>query len=660
MSPELLERPADRAATPQPADLWASVTDSLARRVASGLATIGPARAVRVRPLGTRNELAAPIEKLSTGSGVTVHVHLTGHEAVLGPFTSAQESSAQESSAQDSSAGASACVRCLTRRWQMIRPRDLRDALELGGEPQAAGEPVIDTAFVADHVAAVAAGAELGHHELSVVYQVDLERLTVRRQHLLADPECPACGVSRTDDSPMSMTSTPKPTHDEFRALDARDMELPMDALTNPVCGVLGPVLVRDLTSVTTAATAGGFTTRSGTYLRQTMWGGHADSYGASARIGLLEGLERYAGIRARAGLRQVVASLADLGDAALDPRACGMYSPAFYQRHPEIDAFSPGQPIRWVPGQSLRDQRPVLVPEVLAHYQTPDQRRRFVQSTSSGCATGSSPVEATYHGLMEAVERDAFLIGWYAGLALPAIEVRSSARATTRRMVDRLAMYGYDVHALDTRIDFRIPVVTAVAIRRDGGLGTLCVGGGASLDPETALAAALCEIATDAVNLRYRTVSDQTRLRAMSRDHTLVTELHDHPLAYGIPEMAVHARRLLSRVGDPRSLADTYPSTRPAPPLADDLYDDLAWCLNELIGRGFDVIVVDQTLPQQRRLGLSTVNVIVPGLVPIDFGWDRQRALHLSRVRTAPYDAGLTTHPLTDGDLHRVPHPFP
>ena len=63
---------------------------------------------------------------------------------------------------------------------------------------------------------------------------------------------------------------------------------------------------------------------------------------------------------------------------------------------------------------------------------------------------------------------------------------------------------------------------------------------------------------------------------------------------------------------------------------------------------------------PEQRRLGLATVNVTVPGLVPIDFGWDRQRALHHPRVRTAPHAAGLLDHDLTDADLHRVPHPFP
>ncbi len=436
------------------------------------------------------------------------------------------------------------------------------------------------------------------------------------------------------------------------------DLDLPLDALANPVCGAVSASVLPDLSSVSTAATVGSFTTRSGTYLRQTMWGGHADSYAASRRIGVLEGLERYAGVRARSGTRTTYASLDDLGDAALDPRDCGLHRPAFYDAHPEVDPFDPARPVGWVEGWSLRDDRPLWVPQVLAHYQTPDQRRRFVQSTSSGCATGGCLEEAVFHGLMEEVERDAFLLAWYAGLSLPEIDVRSSTRPETRTMVDRLAMYGYDARFFDTRVGFRIPVVTGVAVRRDGGLGALAVGGGASLDPEAALAGALCEIATDAVNLRQRTLRDEDRLRAMSRDFDLVAELHDHPLAFGVPEMAAHAAHLVSARTEPRSIATTYGDR--LPPLSTDLREDLRWCLDEVTSQGFDVVVVDQTLPEQRRLGLATVNVTVPGLVPIDFGWDRQRALHHPRVRTAP-QRGRAARPRPDrGGPAPGPAPLP
>jgi ribosomal protein S12 methylthiotransferase accessory factor len=634
MSTDLLDRPT----APHP--VWQPLTHELAAKVRSALASSVGAPEVAVRPLGVCDEHAVAADRGEPESRLTIHV--TGHEAVVGPVSSTRTGG---------------CPRCLARRWQALRPRELRDALELGGRPRAAGLPAVTTAFVVDHLAAVSSAAHRRRTEVASVHHVDLDRLTVRRHHLLPDPECPDCAPPPADRSrPLRLRPAPKPAPHEFRTKPLLDQELPLDALANPVCGAVGTVVVTDLSAVTTAATAGGFTTRSGTYLRQTLWGGHADRYGESVRVGLLEGLERYAGIRARAGTRTATAALDDLGDLALDPRPF-LYPDAFHDRHPEVDRFSTGRPIRWVEGWSLRDDRPVWVPEVLAHYQTPDQRRRFVQSTSSGCATGGCLEEAVYHGLMEAVERDAFLIAWYAGLSLPELDARTSTRPATRRMVDRLSMYGYDTRLLDTRITFRIPVVTAVAVRRDGGPGAPAVGAGAGLDPEAAVAGALCEIATDAVSLRQRTLKDEARLRAMSEDFFLVAELHDHPLAFGIPEMAVHAGRLLDARTGPRPLPAAYAGA-PAP--ATDLRDDLTWCLEEVTGHGFDVVAVDQTLPEQRRMGLRTVNVLVPGLVPIDFGWDRQRALHLDRVRTAPRAAGLADHDLTDSDLHRVPHPFP
>jgi ribosomal protein S12 methylthiotransferase accessory factor len=49
-----------------------------------------------------------------------------------------------------------------------------------------------------------------------------------------------------------------------------------------------------------------------------------------------------------------------------------------------------------------------------------------------------------------------------------------------------------------------------------------------------------------------------------------------------------------------------------------------------------------------------------VPGLLPLDFGWARQRALRMPRMFSAYRRAGWQEADLTEADLHRVPHPFP
>ena len=75
----------------------------------------------------------------------------------------------------------------------------------------------------------------------------------------------------------------------------------------------------------------------------------------------------------------------------------------------------------------------------------------------------------------------------------------------------------------------------------------------------------------------------------------------------------------------------------------------------------GLDVLVVEQTSPAQRALGMHGVKVLVPGLVPIDFGWHHQRALRMPRTRerAAHYRSRhrLAAPRRTPAP---VPHPFP
>ncbi|MFJ5024831.1 TOMM precursor leader peptide-binding protein [Streptomyces goshikiensis] len=612
------------------------------------LGALGGPRAT-LSALGTADAFARPAPGPG-GSRAPVPVHLYGHQAVVGP--------------------PGGCARCLERRWQAVRSVALRDALELGGGTLAAGAWPYAHAFAADALAALitAAGAPGAASPGGVFPQVrllDLRTGSVRRHPLVPDPECPGCAAPETDTAAgaaLDLPPAPKYRPGVFRTRPVESYGIEVAAFANPLCGALGPSLVQDVSSTTTSATIGCFSMRSGEYLRETFWGGHTDSFTRSGQVGVLEGLERYAGMRARSRTTSVTGPLSRFGADAVDPREVGLYSEAFHRENPRVRPFDPDREIAWVWGWSLRDRVPRLVPEILTYYHAPGLENRFVQESSNGCASGGSAAEAVYFALMEVVERDAFLLTWYGRQPLPEIDPASSSRPATRAMVDRLAMYGYRARFFDTRITFPIPVVTAVAERFDGGTGRMCFGAGAGLDPESALDSALCEIATDAVNLPGRTERDEARLRAMAADFTLVTALHDHPLVYGVPEMGRHADFLLRAPGGgpTRTVAELEWPDRWGAAASDDVRTDLERCVSAVTAEGFDVVVVDQTMPEQRKLGLHTVSVLVPGLLPIDFGWSRQRALGMPRMRTGLFTAGLRERALEPGDLNPAPHPFP
>ena len=637
----------DGSAVPAP---WARACARLGAELGRLLIAPGMPR-FTVAPLGVRDEFrAAPGAEPAAGEGPgaarRVPVHLAGRQVIVGPL------------------GRRSCARCLARRWQRARGRLMREALELGGPPRAVGDPPQVTPFGAAAVAALAAehlgraldagspAAGDGQRD-PFVYQIDLENLRVLRARLLPDPDCPACGrpgPGRTA-AALELRPAPRSRPGSLRTADLADIDLPVDALVNPVCGIVGPAARPEIDLPTTSAASGAFAEHAGGDVYELYWGGHAERYDLSVRTGLMEGLERYAGVRPRGGCPAVVAALDDLAEPALDPRHCGVYAPEFYQQDPQAQPFSSRREIPWVAGYSLRDHRPILVPQVLTYYHSAPRQQRFVQECSNGCASGSSLAEAILFGLMELIERDAFLLAWHGRAALPELDPRTSQRAGTRHLVERLAMYGYRARFFDTRMTFPVPVVTAVAVRTAPGLGTLCFGAGASLDPEAALAASLAEIATDALRARRRTERAQARLREMVTDFGKVRSLHDHPLLYGLPQMARHAAFLLRGAGPALSLAAAFapdPARRGEP--GDDIRDDLAHCVRLLAEAGFDTIVVDQTAPEQRQMGLHTASVIVPGLVPLDFGWSRQRVLHSARLRAIVGADGPNL----------APHPFP
>ncbi|MFI8436705.1 TOMM precursor leader peptide-binding protein [Streptomyces sp. NPDC079020] len=617
--------------------------------------------APRVVPLGAADTLGFghPDPYAATRSGA--NVQLTARAALIGPWGGAD--------------GDSACGQCLAMRWQRLRSRSEREALELGHEPHGATHWPVLTGYAVDAVwatyRAVLSGgrtrptditATAADRALPRITRVDLGTLATATFPLLPEPLCPVC-VHEVPDTEaaarMRLIPSPKPDPDGYRLRSLDSYPLPTAALANPVCGALGSDTWINPASTTTAPVAGTHFVRGYAGLNDVTWSGQANRYSTSRTLAYLEGLERYAGTHRRRGTSPVVDSYTNLADRALNPADCGFYAPETYARDHLVSPFDPDRAIPWVWGHSLRDDRPVLVPARLAHYSAGVEADNFVFECSNGCATGGSLEEAILFGLLELVERDAFLLAWYGRVRPARIDLGSCRSPAVRSMLDRAALHGYDVHAFDTRMDLAVPVVTALAVRRDGGYGTLSFSAAAGFDPEGTVEAALSEVLTYIPHLPYQVAERRTELEAMAQDFTKVLHLKDHAQLYGLPSMTGHAREYLEpSVAAP--LDETFADWEPVRPRTGDLLDDLRLLRDRLTGAGYDVIAVDQTTPEQHRMGLHTVSTTVPGLLPLDFGWTRQRALHMPRLRTALRVAGHRTDDLPEAEIKAVPHPFP
>lgn len=514
-------------------------------------------------------------------------------------------------------------------------------------------------ALVADEVLAAQANDVVPRTRQAVLV-VRLDDLDIGVHRFLPVPDCPQCGTLPDDAAAAARLrprSRPKPAEDVYRVRPA-DRDRLVGTYVDREVGI-----VRALASGTDS---GLVVTRAPMWLapgvhEESGWGRAHDVRGSEA-VALLEALERYGGGRP-GGRRTVVRAAArDVVDDAIDPRSLGLYPP---QRQDEpghrFPPYDDTQVRRWVWGYSFGRDRPVLVPENYAYYRTrrahPDDPP-LVYEPSNGCAVGGCVEEAVLYGLLEVLERDAFLLTWHARLSVPRIELATAADPLSLLLATEIEhSTGYRVRVLDTTTEHAIPSVMAIAVNDDGSSDrpAFACAAGAHLDPHVAVRSALSELGPILAHLIRTYPTNAHRAAAMLADPHQVIDMEDHALLYAHPGALDRLDFLL------RADHGDQPPDRPEPPTPrPDLRDDLMEAVHRVLGIGLDVIVVDQTTDEHRAADLHCVKVIVPGALPITFGHVNRRLDGLPRLLTVPKLLGYRDRDLRPDEVCQLPHPFP
>lgn len=487
------------------------------------------------------------------------------------------------------------------------------------------------------------------------VYLIHPDTLACSLHFFLPNPACPGCGQLRDDAeeaATIALKPNPKPNQGEFRCrplgewkealardyLDARTglFNAKHHQLASPFANV----------SVNWPSSMG-----------DEITGGRGHSYAESEMTAILEGLERYCALVPR-GKRTVVRdSFRHVAAQAMDPLQVGVYAKEQYAR-PDFpfEPFDPDRPIDWVWGYSFGQERPILVPELLAYCSLPFAGGH-VHETTNGCALGGSLEEAILYGILEVVERDSFLLTWYARLPAPGLDPATAGDPELTLMIERLrTVAGYETLLFDTTTENGIPSIWAVAKnKRKTGANLICAAG-AHLDPVRAAKSAIHELANTLLLLPDFDEESREEAGLMYHDATLVRQMSDHALLYGLPQAEERLRYLLDGHRPMRSFGERFPRKT----FHADLTDDLKRVLQTFRRLNLDVIVVDQTAPETLRNGLYSVKTILPGMLPMTFGHELVRLTGLDRLNHVPVALGYAKQPLTADQLNPHPHPFP
>jgi ribosomal protein S12 methylthiotransferase accessory factor len=555
------------------------------------------------------------------------------------------------------------CSQCADLR-RLMAGRDRKEMWEIRQKLQAHGGKQSDVAASRTGLLQMAhlIGAEVRRvlkgdqaHSEGRVSLINLNTLNSSWHIFLPDPLCNVCG-RLPDDSPtaarISLKPSPKIGTDSFRCRSMDDLR---------------KVLVKDYLDHRTG------------FLNDKMYdlvppfadvsvnlpmlmgdegaAGRTNSYAVSELTAILEGLERYCGVQPRGKRTVIHDSYRNLKDEALNPIKLGVHSKEQYSQPGfPFKPFNPNRSINWVWGHSFLQERPILVPELIAYYSV-GCGEGFVYETSNGCALGGSLEEAIFYGILEVVERDSFLMTWYAQLTLPRLDPYSAKDQELQLMIDRVqAVAGYDIYLFNSTMEHGIPSVWAIAKnRKQKGLNIICAAG-AHLDPIRAVKSAVHELAGMMLTLDEKLEANQEEYLRMLQDSSLVKKMDDHGMLFGLPEAQERLQFLLD---DNRPLR-TFDEEYKLKARNTDLTDDLQEILQVFLRMNLDVIVVDQTTPETLRNGLYCVKVLIPGMLPMTFGHHLTRIIGLERVLRVPMELGYAEQPLKLEQLNPHPHPFP
>lgn len=362
---------------------------------------------------------------------------------------------------------------------------------------------------------------------------------------------------------------------------------------------------------------------------RPHTWGRDSDPW-IAMRKAIAEAIEREGYRQPR---RITEGPMADIA-GAIDPNACIRYSDAQYQRPGfPFHRFDPGFSHAWTAGRDLATGRPVQVLAELvfskaglaAHgFACPQP---FTQVTSSGCAAGLDAEDATHRALREVLERDAFMRHWLAqtpGRVVP----HEQWPAAIRQRMQAIEATGCRVSLQLLSSDW-LPVAMVAVQHADQHFTTLGMAAADSF-------ARAADGALDEAEARVYAWLHGHRPTIEQPGQVASTEHHFE--LYGLKR---HFRRA-DRVLFP-SQAETTPRwPRAGRPLS------LEDRVRRLARAGHATIAVDITPDahciDQGRTPLAVAKVLVPGLLPMSFGFGKEPLGMVSRV-----------HP---GAL--FPHPFP
>jgi ribosomal protein S12 methylthiotransferase accessory factor len=350
-----------------------------------------------------------------------------------------------------------------------------------------------------------------------------------------------------------------------------------------------------------------------------------------------------------------VLATYSDLDCEAVHPADFALFNEKQYAE-PDFpfSRLTASTPLRWVSAYSISHDQPVLVPAsfvYIPYYFDPLYEPLTHNPISTGLACGSSLAPAICKGILEVIERDAFMIMWQNQLPCSRIDLSTVRDPFIQSILNELEDLPFECQAYLLPSETKVPVIMVLLRSTSGYLPHTVVGNSADLDPNKALMLALEEVSLSWLGIgRYALAKKDYK---PAKDYSDVNTLRLHALAHAVDQDLGKSLEFLNPSGKQISLQDIK-----------NIYDEnmvnnIQSLVDKLNAKGLNVIVKDLTTIDVDEVGFKVIRVVVPGMHPLDVNHAR-RYLGGTRLYEVPCQMGLKSHPLAEEELNPYPHMFP
>jgi ribosomal protein S12 methylthiotransferase accessory factor len=309
-----------------------------------------------------------------------------------------------------------------------------------------------------------------------------------------------------------------------------------------------------------------------------------------------------------------VIDSYASLKKNAILPTACGLYSDAQYAA-PGFSCvpFSEQMSIEWIEVSEALTNTRKFVPIEFIYPRVCLNRSPIVTETSSGTAAHFDKDAAMLLAICEVIERDSLMLFWYRQPPTATIPIETIPVPALREDLRSIQALGFVVTVCCLRYDLEVPCFLAIAIKGNSFL----YGLGCHPDWFCALSHAVVELSQSLFSQR-RTPSREVKYQFLP--HVKTPE--EHYALYNKGFLHHVLRQLFAQVlysqkpEDGNMAFNEYVSEK----------EYLNRILETLTTLGYRTYICDITPKKLADYGIYVVRALVPGLIPIHFGYDRLR----------------------------------